>query len=55
MGQRTDKEYFHTEEEAKERAERLKARATPGYSEIYITGPFCQAGVWVVEWTEYYG
>jgi hypothetical protein len=55
MGTRTEKEYFHTEEEAKARAERKKASAIPGYSEVYVTGPFCVAGVWVIEWKEYYG
>lgn len=55
MGQREQKETFATEEEAKARAEKVKASAIPGYSEVYVTGPFNISGVWMIEWKEYYG
>ena len=55
MATREAKEQFDTEAEALERAEKVKASAVPGYSEVYVTGPFCVSGVWVVEWKEYYG
>jgi len=52
---REQKEQFATEEEAKERAAKVKASAIPGYSEVYVTGPFNISGVWMIEWKEYYG
>jgi hypothetical protein len=55
MGQREQKEQFATEAEARERAEKVKASAIPGYSEVYVTGPFCISGVWMIEWKAYYG
>jgi hypothetical protein len=55
MGQREQKEQFATEEEAKERAAKVKASAIPGYSEVYVTGPFNISGVWMIEWKEFYG
>jgi hypothetical protein len=55
MGQRQQKEQFYTEAEAQARAEKVKASAIPGYSEVYVTGPFNIAGVWMIEWKEYYG
>ena len=55
MGQRSQKEQFDTEAEAQARAEKVKASAIPGYSEVYVTGPFNIAGVWMIEWKEYYG
>ena len=55
MGTRTQKEYFDTEEKAQERADKVKASATPGYSEVYVSGPYCVSGVWMIEWKEYYG
>jgi hypothetical protein len=55
VGTRSEKEQFATEEEAQARAEKVKASAIPGYSEVYVTGPFCISGVWMIEWKEYYG
>ena len=55
MGTRTEKETFKTEAEAQARADQVKASATPGYSEVYVTGPFCISGVWMIEWREFYG
>lgn len=55
MGMREAKEQFSTEEEAVARADKLKASAIPGYSEVYVTGPFNISGVWMIEWKEYYG
>ena len=55
MGQRSQKEQFATEAEAQERADKVKASATPGYSEVYVSGPYCACGVWMIEWKEYYG
>ena len=55
MGQRSQKEQFATEAEAKARAEHVKASAIPGYSEVYVTGPFCICGVWMIEWKEFFG
>jgi hypothetical protein len=44
MGQRSQKEQFATEAEAQARADQVKASAIPGYSEVYVTGPFCISG-----------
>jgi hypothetical protein len=55
MGQRKEKKQFETEHAAKEYADRKKASAIPGYSEVYVTGPFCISGIWMVEYHEYYG
>jgi hypothetical protein len=55
MAQREKKEQFDTEAEAQARAETVKASAIPGYSEVYVTGPFNVSGVWMIEWKEYYG
>ena len=55
MGTRTQKEQFATEAEAQERADKVKASAIPGYSEVYVSGPYCASGVWMIEWKEYYG
>jgi hypothetical protein len=55
MGQRHHKEQFETEKEAQARADQVKKFATPGYSEVYVSGPFCVSGVWMIEWKEYFG
>ena len=56
MGQREDSQKFDTEKEALEYADRVKATATPGYSEVYVSGPYLsQDGLWHVTWKEYYG
>jgi hypothetical protein len=55
MAMREKKEQFDTEAEAQARAEKVKASAIPGYSEVYVTGPFNIAGVWMIEWKEFYG
>ena len=55
MGQRSQKEQFATEAEAQARVDKVKASAIPGYSEVYVTGPFCSSGVWMIEWEEFYG
>ena len=55
MGTRTQKEQFATEAEAQERADKVKASAIPGYSEVYVGVPYCVRGVWVIEWREYFG
>lgn len=55
MGVREQKEQFDTEAEAQERADKVKASAIPGYSEVYVSGPYCVSGVWMIEWKEYYG
>jgi hypothetical protein len=55
MAMREEKKQFETELEAKEYADRVKSMAVPGYSEIYVTGPYNISGVWMVEYKEYYG
>jgi len=55
MGMREQKEQFATEEEARARVEKVKTFAIPGYSEVYVSGPFNISGIWVIEWKEYYG
>jgi len=56
MGQREDSKTFDTEEKAQKYADRVKASATPGYSEVYVSGPYLASdGLWHVNWKEYYG
>jgi hypothetical protein len=55
MGMREEKKQFETEREAQDYADRMKSSALPGYSEVYVTGPYNICGVWMVEYKEYYG
>lgn len=55
MGMREKKEEFATEQEARDRLEQVKRSAIPGYSEVYTSGPFNIAGVWMIHWSEHYG
>ena len=57
MGQRQQKEQFATEAEAQEYADSAKASATPGYSEVYVSGPYQSKldSLWHVNVKVYYG
>ena len=55
MAKREGRETFESEAAARQRAEEIKASAITGYSETYVTGPFCRDGVWTLIWEEYYG
>lgn len=57
MATRDDNRIFQTEREAQEYADRAKASSIPGYSEVYVSGPYQSKldGLWHVNTKEYYG
>ena len=56
MAHRTRTYRYATETVAKTEAERHRASAIPGYSEVYVRGPhLTEAGVWQVTVEEHSG
>ena len=57
MGQRDSNKAFETEQEAQEYADKEKASAIPGYSEVYVSGPYKSSvnNLWHVNTKVYYG
>jgi hypothetical protein len=57
MGQRDSNKAFETEQEAQEYADKEKASAVPGYSEVYVSGPYKSSvdNLWHVNTKVYYG
>jgi hypothetical protein len=57
MATHEDKKIFQTEKEAQAHADKAKAAAVPGYSEVYVSGPYQSSldGLWHVSTQVYYG